>query len=71
MSNEQFKRTMIKGVQMSFNFFEERIEEVPAFTHIIDQVLTLATLDESRFLKNEDHKTCCKKCFTPNDIEEK
>jgi len=27
---------------MSFNFLEERIEEVPAFIHIIDQALTLA-----------------------------
>jgi len=56
---------------MSFEFFEQRIEEFPGFIHIIDQALTLATLDESRFLKNEDHKFCCKKCFIPNDIEEK
>lgn len=70
MSEEKFAETQVIAVRMIFQFLMDRIEECPAFTHILDQCFTKIFIDAKKFAKNESHH-CCDKVFLKSDTDTK
>ena len=65
---EKYQTTMIKCIKLTFEFLRERINECPAFIHILDQHFNEVICDPTDFIKNDDH-SCCIREFLDQDLE--
>ena len=70
MTRDVFTRTMVECIRHLTKFMFARIEECPSFIHILGKSLNRIFLDPEKFVKNQDHKTCCVRVFPPNSEEE-
>ena len=63
MTEEAYKKTLIRLIFMIFDFLKERVSEVAAFLYIIDAKLNTRFMDDASFTSNCKNHQCCMLSF--------
>lgn len=70
MSTDMYKETMIKSISLIVEFLQARIDESPAFIHILELELSKIHIEPTKFVNNEAHTRCCiRSCIDADKAE--
>lgn len=64
MTEADFLKTMVESIRLIFEFLNAKINECPAYIHIIDLYINAVTIERKKV-----HEKCCPRLFLDQDSE--